>query len=354
VGHGLWVAEIGQDPELEAAALAWASGDLAGGESRLRALLVPGHPRSADPEVWLTLCDLLQASGQEAAFDTLALEFAHRFGRSAPAWMPLSAEGAPAGGWRDPASAAWQAPGEIGAPQVQALDAATRGQASPWSIDVSAVTRLRPDAAGPLADLLARWAETAVDLCWRGEAALLAHLAAATPGGAREVDPALWRLRLQLLRVLGEADAFEAVALDYCLTYEVSPPGWVPPRCRCLTAGGRPVPGPRGEAGPLPVALRGRLREADMGPTLQALEQALEQAEAGLRARGEDPVDPLEIDCARLARIDFVAAGVLRNWMQDQVARGRRLRLRPVLRPVACLFGLIGLDALAPIERRGT
>ena len=377
LGHGLWVAEIGQDPEVEAAALAWASGDLAGAESRLRRLLTSGHPRSADPEAWLTLFDLLQASGQEAPFDALALEFAHRFGRSAPAWMPLFADEAAAGGPRVVGTAAWQAPGEIGLQQVQTLDAVTRGQPSPWTIDVSAVMRLRPDAAAPLADLLARWADIAVDLCWRGEAALLACLAAATPGGAREVDPAYWRLRLQLLRVLGEVQAFEAVALDYCLTYEVSPPGWEPARCRRMppaaSAGpgssalpgpvpaadrsvsgrSRPARGPQADPGLPPVVLRGFLREADMGQTLRALGQALDQAEAAGQARGGDSLDPLVIDCARLVRIEFVAASTFLNWVQDQAARGRRLRLRPVLRPVACLFDLIGLGDLAPIECRG-
>ena len=44
-------------------------------------------------------------------------------------------------------------------------------------------------------------------------------------------NPAWWQLRMEVLRVMHRPDEFELVALDYCVTYEVSPPSWESARC---------------------------------------------------------------------------------------------------------------------------
>ncbi len=365
------VAEIVQDPEIEEAAIRFASGDPVGAEAALQALLAPGSPRAGEPQAWLALLDLFLATGQEAAYDTLAMAFASRFARSAPAWPagagpagPARTGGPVAAPHRGPAlSAAWQAPAEVGAAQVQALEAATRARPAPWTLDLSALERLREDAVVPLTALLARWAESPVVLHWAGEARWLALLARATPGGARDVDPAWWRLRLLALRVLGQPDAFELAALDYCVTYEVSPPAWEPPRCRTV-----PLPADdatrkasdeaSGEANDeegdaLRPVLAGELVGDAVAPALRRLERAVERALALARARGDDPSDPVAVDCAGLARIDFQAAGALLNWVQAQSALGRRLEFGQVHRLVASLFHVIGLGGLARVRLRG-
>ena len=53
----------------------------------------------------------------------------------------------------------------------------------------------------------------------------------ATPSGDNGVNPAWWKLRMEVLRVMHRPDEFELVALDYCVTYEVSPPSWDSARC---------------------------------------------------------------------------------------------------------------------------
>src|SRR3990167_5683025 len=39
---------------------------------------------------------------------------------------------------------------------------------------------------------------------------------------------------MAVLRVMNLVDEFELAALDFCVTYEVSPPGWEKPRCHVL------------------------------------------------------------------------------------------------------------------------
>ena len=54
---------------------------------------------------------------------------------------------------------------------------------------------------------------------------------ASTPSGRRENNPVWWRLRLATLQLMGRADEFDLAALDYCVTYGVTPPEWAAPGC---------------------------------------------------------------------------------------------------------------------------
>lgn len=83
-GPAMEVAEIIQDPDIEEAAIRYASGDLPGAQSLLQALIEPARPRATEPQVWLALFDFLVATGQAAAHEALALAYAERVGRSAP------------------------------------------------------------------------------------------------------------------------------------------------------------------------------------------------------------------------------------------------------------------------------
>jgi hypothetical protein len=76
------------DPDLEEAAIRFANGDDAGAEEGLLAALQGESLRPEAAEAWMAaLFDLYRATGQQARFETVALEFAGRFGRSAPAWF---------------------------------------------------------------------------------------------------------------------------------------------------------------------------------------------------------------------------------------------------------------------------
>ena len=79
------------EPDLEEAAIRFANGDYAGAESGLKEVLV--QHQDSDPQqqhdIWMTLFDLYRATGQQVPFDALAIDYAARFGRSAPLWFSL-------------------------------------------------------------------------------------------------------------------------------------------------------------------------------------------------------------------------------------------------------------------------
>ena len=63
----------------------------------------------------------------------------------------------------------------------------------------------------------------------------------AAPTGVRDADPAFWQLRLDALRMANRPDQFDEAAIDYCVTYEVSPPSWEPARCEVRISGSQPA-----------------------------------------------------------------------------------------------------------------
>lgn len=366
------------DPEFEEAALRFASGDTAGAETALRAMLEPAHPRAAHAEAWLYLFDLYQATGQPDRYDDLGAEFARRLQRSAPQWRDFQA-GRPTDAGETtrafPASAPADAPGEpafdwtcpplLDAAGVAGLQRVLAGRPQPWRLSWARLTRLEPDAVAPLALMVAHWACQPVRLRLAGVQALERILDARTACGDRGVDPAWWALRLDWLRATRRPAQFELVALDYCVTYEVSPPSWDSPVCdlRLLEPQGPGEPrqpvaalGPRvsvlGEGGsstPFAASTQAASWAGELTGTLKGDEavQALVRLDARLPA-----ADLLEVSCERLLRLDFEAAAVLANWVSARRREGCSVHLVHAHRLVAALLAAVGLSTQARITLR--
>ncbi len=367
------------DPEFEEAALRFASGDTAGAEAALRAMLEPAHPRAAQAETWLYLFDLHRAAGQPDRYDDLVAEFARRLQRSAPPWRDLQAcpprdtdtgeapRVFPASALGEPAFD-WTCPPLLDAAGVAGLQQALAGRPQPWRLSWVPLTRLEPDAVAPLAIMVAHWARRPVRLRLAGTQALERILDARTACGDRSVDPAWWALRLDWLRATRRPAEFELVALDYCVTYEVSPPSWDPPVCdlRLIGADGpgeprQPVAAlePRvsvlGEGGSTTFAASTQAASwaGELAGTLQgdAVVQALSRLQARLDAR-QPAADLLEISCERLLRLDFEAAGALANWVSARRREGCSVHLAHAHRLVAALLAAVGLSTQARITLR--
>ncbi len=361
------------DPELEEAAIRFANGDDAGAEQSLLAALQGTHLRPDQAETWMAaVFDLYRATGQQARFDSVALEFARRFGRSAPAWfsMPemLGRRGAAAAAPPRPVGDEpdWRSPAQLTAAALQELQPLLDVPGA-LALDWSALVAIQPDAVPVLARLVARWAATPAVLVFRGHGALERALAALTPSGDRTVSPACWQLRMDALRIMRRQDEFELVALDYCVTYEVSPPSWQDPRCSCelqdmqdpealveesVRSGWEQphsvwddplahltVPVGLDEAPPAVVELYGEI----IGDAAEVLAK-LEQGMAGSTR--------MVVSCARLIRVDFTAAGSILNWVAEQQAKGCQVQFRDVNRMVAAFFNVIGITEHARVIPR--
>ncbi|MGC4367733.1 STAS domain-containing protein [Hydrogenophaga sp. R2] len=372
--YALEVQEVAQDPEVEEAAIRFANGDDAGAEQGLMDMIIDGSPKADDMASWLTIFDFYRATGQVAPYESRAVDFTTRFHRSPPQWYDMPGAVAAMSGKEasDVASANvrahWVSEVELDAYSVGTLQNVLQRAASPWVIDWSPLRSLDQKAARALLGIFTLWGDQPVELRFIGAHALRDCLRDMTPAGRRDVEQLWWELRMAALRVMNRADEFELTALDFCVTYEVSPPGWERPRCRFQQQQGEPgspdvdqsVLGESvleplnstlsGESSTLGntlagggqlgmVELSGEVR-GDPQATLDALEDRLAGA------------DVLIISCRNLIRVDFSAAGTLLNWVSRHHAEGRLVQFVDVHRLVSAFFHVIGITEYAKVVLR--
>jgi ABC-type transporter Mla MlaB component len=372
------VEEFAHDPELEEAAIRFANGDDAGAEAGLREVLGPNGSRTNHDETWLTLFDLYRATGQQERFETAAIDFAGRFGRSAPQWVSLPeavgrmqvrpSQAAPASGAQQAPN--WTSPAILGTQTVVAMNVALGKAAPPWRLSWVKLNTIEEAAVDSLTRLFTQWASQPVQLRFMGTEVLEAVLKNATPSGDRSVDPVWWKLRMEVLRVMHRPDEFELVALDFCVTYEVSPPSWDSARCdyKPLQADGSYVAGHTivGEA--FHDSLASGLSMGGYSDTHAAsLSQPMSNigtVELAGQILGDSTevldllddklmgADIMVISCARLIRIDFSSAGTLLNWVSTRQAEGRQVQFVDVHRLVAAFFNVIGVSEHARVIAR--
>ncbi len=368
------VEEFAHDPELEEAAIRFANGDDAGAEAGLLEVLGPKGARVDHDETWLTLFDLYRATGRQDRFETAAIDFAGRFGRSAPQWFSIpeavgrmqaptaAAQGAP----QQPAH--WTCPATLGTQTVAAMTAALAKAQPPWRLSWVKLTTLDEAAVEGLTRSFTQWAGQPVQLRFMGADNFEQVLKNAAPSGDKGVNPAWWKLRMEVLRVMHRPDEFELVALDYCVTYEVSPPSWESARCeyKPLQEDGSYVAGHTivGEAfrDSMSSGVSMGYSDTHLGPNSQlasiaSVELAGQvlgdagEALALLESRLQD-ADVMIISCTRLIRIDFSAAGSLLNWVSSRQMEGRQLQFVEVHRLVAAFFNVIGISEHARVSAR--
>ena len=371
------VEEFAHDPELEEAAIRFANGDDAGAEAGLRDVLGPNGSRANHDETWLALFDLYRAIGKQDAFETAAIDFAGRFGRSAPQWISIPeavgrmqgkpAQAAPVGGAQQTPN--WSSPATLGSQSVVAMTVALGKAAQPWRLSWIKLVTIEEAAVESLTRVFTQWASQSVQLRFMGTDVLEEVLRNATPSGDRSVNPAWWKLRMEVLRVMHRPDEFELVALDYCVTYEVSPPSWDSARCdyKPLQPDGSYVAGHSivGET------FRDSLSTLSMGgysdthaaslsqpmsniATVELAGQILGDSSEVLDLMDDKLMgaDILVISCARLIRIDFSSAGTLLNWVSTRQAEGRQVQFVDVHRLVAAFFNVIGVSEHARVIAR--
>lgn len=360
--------QMATDPELEEAAIRYANGDDAGAEaSLLQALRGP----AILPEVALSwaaaLLDLYRATQQRTQFDQAVAEFATRFGGSMPVWASAgghsraSTDTVPLGmdtsdtttsGTNQPM---WQAPVELSSEAMEVLREVMGSNPMPWYIDWAPLQHIAPDAMPLMGGLFASLCSEPVALRFGGVESLVQTLRKMMPSGDSSVDAAWWGVRLDALRTMQMLDEFELVALDYCVTFEVSPPAWAPARCQfenvsaaTAVAFANTVPASL-EKGSVPAATT--IMPVDEGNTVELVGEVLGDATAllsgayGTRASG----DHIIVSCAQLRRVDFSAAGSILNWVAMCQAEGCRVQFRDVHRLVAAFFNVVGVNEHARV-----
>ncbi|MBL8408961.1 STAS domain-containing protein [Candidatus Accumulibacter phosphatis] len=316
------------DAEAEEAAMLFANGQ----DSAVRSLLensTRSYRSGPGERLWLMLFDLFRLTGQKAPFEALGIDYAQSFEKSPP-------------GWRDTAVAApvhakvvgsvlfkGELTGDNDAGFTAVRQALARNPR--LRLDLSKLRRL--DAAGCqwLLDLLqqAHKDRREIELLGRDHlAALLDPLI--MPG--RTENQACWLLKLEVCQLRGQLEAFEDLAVNYAVTFEISPPSWEPRRVM--------------EAEPPPLVLAVADQLVTEAYVIKGDVKASRFTDLPAYAEANDPV---LIDCAAVTRMDFLSAGALLNILTMVKRKGRQIIFRHPHYLLAELFRVVGLKAVAEI-----
>ena len=343
LAHSMVLADAG-NPVLEEAAILYANGQDLPAVSVLAGAV--GDDRT--PDTWLMLLELYQSLGKRTEFENLAIDFAVRFETSAPAWSEAQARKPKVVAAPPPTRAAIVFKGALDARIVPQLEQLKKlAQRNPvLHLEFDQVTSV--DAAG--ADLILRvfaaFQKSNHEVAISGASSLAERLRSAIEVGRRDTSNAVWMLLLEIYRILGRQAAFEETSIDYCVTFEVSPPSWEPASPKYLVedqeAPSLPVAVPASDdevLGPDTIALAGEM----VGKSDGDLQRLTQFATSHQR---------IVVDCAQLARVDFTAAGLLLNWAVGMRGSRKDIEFINVGHLVAALFVVMGLHEVVPVERR--
>ncbi len=369
------VEDMATDPELEEAAIRFANGDDEGAESGLLSALRGDALMPDVAQSWAAaLLDLYRATQDRARFDEAVAEFAHRFDTVTPQWSaigdaadPTPAAGEPGGHNTTPQRASrdysigaiWSSPGDLNALALEDLRDAMASNPTPWHLDWSRLVRIDTDAMPLLAGLFSSLCDEPVALRFSGAQQLVDTLRTMMPSGDHNISPDWWAMRLNALRTLQLHDDFELAALDYCVTYEVSPPAWQEARCQYENVEAEDAAAPSTQSS----AWNSGFAQAPTAPIgldgAQAISLELKGNVLGDATHAFDEFDAAQhkgdgivVSCKGLVRVDFSAAGSILNWVAMREAEGCHVQFRDVHRLVAAFFNVIGINEHARVLPR--
>lgn len=278
--------------------------------------------------LWLMQLDLCQVLNQRAEFDQLALAFANAFEKSPPTWQiqpdACPAPAAPRGALQF--KGALEAGNDEGfAALSRTLEQGRPGASLAW--DFAKVTLIDPEGCARLAACFDQARQRRIGIALSGIDGLMSRLLPRCEAGKPEAE-GCWLLLLNLLALSGDGAGFEEKAVDYAVTFEVSPPAWEPVKAVATAVPERAAP-----AGDDAFCLSGQLA----GERFAGLADF-----AALR-------NPVTIDLSRVARMDFSSAGALLNALTPLKTAGKTVVIRGANQLVAELLTLVGVSAVAQV-----
>ena len=328
-------------PVIEEAAILFANGQTDLVEPILLNAIAEDALGNTPLTVWGMLFDLYQITGQHVSFENLSIEYANKFEMSPPAWKdsnsvePKPQEAAPRPGTTP--SVAFS--GKLDATSIKQLERIKNMAeiSNVIKLEFARVTEVDPVGCGLLFSVLQKLQKSGHNLILVGAPELAEKIRAILMVGRRDETEAPWLLLLELLRLLNRESDFEETSIDYCVTFEVSPPSFVSPQTKVVTAAEETAE--PGEAISDHFAMPGVI-DARTDTLVQNI-----SAYAHTR-------NPVILDCTRLVRMDFNAAGRLFGSLTPLISDGKSIELHNANHFIVALCHVMGAAELVHIVPR--
>jgi ABC-type transporter Mla MlaB component len=291
----------------------------------------------AAQQCWLMLFDLYQHLGRRIEFEAQALQFVVKFERSPPMWLPDAAA-------RPDVALATGGTGycaltgnldEGSGVELEKLRATAQRQHI-VRLDCGKLQSLNSNGCTLLQAALLETRAAGKEVILSGETQLFRLLEDACQPGKIETDGAIWSLLFEVYRMCGLQDKFEEAAVNYAITFEVSPPSWEKPR----------------EERARPVVRAARAEPVAQGLVLSGEVTAAGEALARQMQEWAKANGTLTVDLAKVRRVDFVSAGMMLNVLTKLSHAGVSIRIQNANELVAALFAVMGIEKVATVVRR--
>jgi anti-anti-sigma regulatory factor len=332
-------------PMIEEAAILFANGQTKESIESLKYAIGSGELENQVQTAWVMLLDVYQSTGQRAEFENTALDYAARFEASPPAWLEDATPEQKPDAKKGAMAASVIFPAALDVDVAKQIEQLQRGSATKRELQLDFGNAKTATAEG--ADLIYKifmaFKKTQREITVAHADRLFEALMSSVEAGRRDSSESGWLLALEALRLMNQQQRFDDVSIDYCVTYEVSPPPWEPMPAWIKQSQGTteakfetaPKSGAEGNS----FAVRGDL----VGAIASEL--------AELRAYSQSS-SSVVIDCRELRRVDFTAAGELLNVVATLRANGKQVLFVEPNWMVLALMVVMGLHDLAEIRRR--
>lgn len=322
---------------IEEAAIMFANGQTDVVEQMLKSAIVDDMLGDVTRNAWLMLFDLYQITGKKQEFENLSIDYASKFETSPPGWISSgkheAASAQPASGTTPMVPFS----GKLDASCIKHVERAQKLGESyrTLRLEFAKVTEATAEGCKLLLGLLNKLQKSEHDLILVGAPELAGKIRAIIDVGRRDDTEGSWLLLLEILRLLNLEKEFEETSIDYCVTFEVSPPAFVAPKSKITTASAETTSAQPAEGFPMPPVVEGRIDNLILSI-----------------AAYSDEHSPAIVDCSKLNRVDFNAAGRLLTGLSPFCGVGKTIEFHHVNHLIAELFNVIGLKDIARIVPR--
>lgn len=326
-------------PILEEASILFATGQNEVAEQMLQAAIAHDELGNMLQVGWFMLFDLYQITNNQTAFDNLSLEYASKFETSPPIWQN-SIQNADASSAVDEGSTpSVTFPSQLDGSIIKLLEKLQNlsKQSKNLRLDFSRVKQVDPVGCGLLLRSLKNLKKTGHDLMLVGAQDFAEKIRAILEVGRRDETEAPWLLLLEILQLLHFEAIFEETSIDYCITFEVSPPSFEAPKNKVTT----------------------------VFPEIQSIEELSDRfmMPAVVEGRTENLISQIAahaefnklvlLDCSKLERVEFGASAQLLSGLVPIAGKKDTLiQFHDVNYLVMYLFNAMGLKNVAAIFPR--
>ncbi len=282
-------------PALEEAAILFASEQIEATEIILKNLIENENYNALNPTAWLMLFDLYQITNEQTKFEQLSLEYVSKLEISAPIWVTPQAQSAPKveKGFVPGVSFSGKLNDQIGK-QVDKLIGLAK-QSQQLRLEFVRITEVSAEGCELLLKGFQALKKAKQELTVIGAADLIKYVRSLIAVGRRDASEAPWLLLLELLQLVNDEAGFEEASIDYCITYEVSPPSFEAPKNKSTAPSvGISIEFVEAERFALPKIIAGNTDELIGNIAAFAKEH-----------------HSVQLDCSQLDRIDFSSCGSL-------------------------------------------